>query len=311
MSIIGSVAKGIGAGVTLGGSHKLKLAQNRYQETYADYIKAHDNITAVELATNQSLTKLGQVIEDVQPALKASQRILRVRTDALAHKNSNAQTREKIAAFRASYNSAVSAGFGGLVGGGATAAGAWALVGFAGSASTGFAISGLSGAAAYNATLAWFGGGALAAGGAGMSGGMMVLGGIVAAPMIYFATKKAYAKAKETDQKNETLKFELQKINKLTPKAIDYRDAAADCLRQVDLISRNYIQALEAFERVLHPLGLLSRLKQNALRVINRAYTGDTQKTALNELRNTTNAFLENFAHSTQTKSSASDEQMF
>lgn len=72
-------------------------------------------------------------------------------------------------------------------GGGAavsTAVGAWALVGAFGAASTGTAISTLSGAAAVNATLAWFGGGSIAAGGSGMAGGAAVLGGIVAAPAL-------------------------------------------------------------------------------------------------------------------------------
>src|SRR5690606_2663934 len=51
-------------------------------------------------------------------------------------------------------------------------------------ASTGTAISTLSGAAATNATLAWLGGGSLAAGGFGMAGGMAVLGGVVAGPIL-------------------------------------------------------------------------------------------------------------------------------
>ncbi|MGV8637508.1 hypothetical protein ACV35N_36320, partial [Pseudomonas aeruginosa] len=45
-------------------------------------------------------------------------------------------------------------------------------------------ISSLGGVAATNATLAWLGAGALAAGGYGMAGGMMVLGGIVAGPAL-------------------------------------------------------------------------------------------------------------------------------
>lgn len=51
-------------------------------------------------------------------------------------------------------------------------------------ASTGTAIGTLSGAAATNATLAFFGGGSLAAGGLGMAGGMAVLGGLVAGPAL-------------------------------------------------------------------------------------------------------------------------------
>ena len=51
-------------------------------------------------------------------------------------------------------------------------------------ASTGTAIASLSGAAATNATLAFFGGGAVAYGGLGMAGGSMVLGGLVAGPAL-------------------------------------------------------------------------------------------------------------------------------
>jgi hypothetical protein len=59
-----------------------------------------------------------------------------------------------------------------------------ALVGLFGTASTGAAIGGLSGAAAWNATLAWFGGGSLAAGGGGMALGSLVLGGIAVGPAL-------------------------------------------------------------------------------------------------------------------------------
>lgn len=71
------------------------------------------------------------------------------------------------------------------VSGGALAGvGAFGAAGLLATASTGTAISTLSGVAATNATLAWFGGGALAAGGLGMAGGTIVLGGIVAAPVL-------------------------------------------------------------------------------------------------------------------------------
>ena len=66
-----------------------------------------------------------------------------------------------------------------------------------GSASTGAAIAGLSGAAATNATLAWLGGGAIAAGGGGMALGTAVLGGIVAGPALLIAGGIFDAKAKE------------------------------------------------------------------------------------------------------------------
>ena len=76
-------------------------------------------------------------------------------------------------------------GSGGVLGAGALAGlAAYGSVGLLGTASTGTAIGGLSGVAATNATLAWFGGGSLAAGGLGIAGGTAVLGGIVAAPVL-------------------------------------------------------------------------------------------------------------------------------
>jgi hypothetical protein len=53
-----------------------------------------------------------------------------------------------------------------------------------GSASTGTAIAGLSGAAAQNATLAWLGGGSIAAGGGGMALGAVALSAVAIGPAI-------------------------------------------------------------------------------------------------------------------------------
>ena len=74
-----------------------------------------------------------------------------------------------------------------LAGGGAGAASgaiAFGAVGALAAASTGTAISSLAGVAATNATLAWLGGGALAAGGGGMAVGAAVLGGVIAIPAL-------------------------------------------------------------------------------------------------------------------------------
>jgi len=94
---------------------------------------------------------------------------------------------------------------------GAAAAGYGGAIGVAtsiGAASTGTAISSLSGAAATNAMVAWFGGGAIAAGGGGMAAGVWVLGGITAFPALaiggFFAARegeKAMTKAKEHEAK--------------------------------------------------------------------------------------------------------------
>jgi len=85
----------------------------------------------------------------------------------------------------------------GAIAGGAVAFGAYGAVGTFATASTGAAISGLSGVAATNATLAFLGGGSLAAGGLGMAGGMAVLGGIVAGPALLVLGSVMGAKASE------------------------------------------------------------------------------------------------------------------
>ena len=72
----------------------------------------------------------------------------------------------------------------GAASGAITALGAYGAASALAVASTGTAISTLSGVAATNATLAFFGGGSLAAGGLGIAGGSAVLGGLVAGPAL-------------------------------------------------------------------------------------------------------------------------------
>lgn len=84
---------------------------------------------------------------------------------------------------------------GGATGGALAAFGAYNGVMLFGAASTGTAISTLSGVAATNATLAWLGGGSLAAGGYGIAGGTMVLGAVAAGPAMLVAGWYMGAKA--------------------------------------------------------------------------------------------------------------------
>ncbi len=123
-----------------------------------------------------------------------------------------------------------------LVGPGGAALGAGALAGYAtygsvgllGTASTGTAITGLSGAAAANATLAWLGGGSLAAGGAGMAAGAAVLGGIVAAPVLLIGGLVMKSKATGA---LEDAKSNLKKA-RASAKAMETAEVAADAILQ-------------------------------------------------------------------------------
>ena len=107
------------------------------------------------------------------------------------------------------------ANFAGSVAGGAIAGTAFGAYGAAQAlafASTGTAISALSGAAATNATLAFFGGGSLAAGGLGMAGGTVVLGSLVAGPALLVMGLVAGKAAKKELEKACTNRAEAVQI---------------------------------------------------------------------------------------------------
>lgn len=100
----------------------------------------------------------------------------------------------------------------GTAGGALVAFGAYGAAQALAVASTGTAIASLSGAAATNATLAFFGGGSLAAGGLGMAGGTAVLGGLVAGPALMVVGLVAGAAAKKNLDKAYTNRAEAVQL---------------------------------------------------------------------------------------------------
>lgn len=136
---------------------------------------------------------------------------------------------------------------GGTVAGGVAAFGAYGAATTFAAASTGTAISTLSGAAATNATLAFLGGGTLAAGGLGVAGGMMVLGGLVAGPALAVLGLVTGAKAAANLDKARSNLAEARKI-----------DAELAVLRKAsDAIGQRaslFEEALDRAENVMTPL---------------------------------------------------------
>ncbi len=135
-----------------------------------------------------------------------------------------------------------------LVGGTGVALGSGALAGFGAfggagmlaTASTGTAIGSLSGVAATNATLAWFGGGSLAAGGLGMAGGAAVLGGIVAGPVLAVAGGMMAAKA-------ETAKYEAEAN-------LDKAKAHKEEMKTAEIVVLETLKRVEEFISIINPL---------------------------------------------------------
>jgi hypothetical protein len=103
--------------------------------------------------------------------------------------------------------------------GAVTGAITWGAVGSLALSSTGTAISTLSGVAATDATLAWLGGGSLAASGGGVVAGVAVLGGIIAVPIVIMGgylindyAKKKYEQAKSDHEKAQIYISDLDKV---------------------------------------------------------------------------------------------------
>jgi len=141
-----------------------------------------------------------------------------------------------------------------IVGSGIAGVGAGALLSWGtyggvmalGTASTGTAIGTLSGAAATNATLAWLGGGALAAGGGGMALGTIVLGGLLAGPALLVAGGLFGAKA-NTNLNNAYSNLD---VAKKIAKEIDVAKAQVNGITEHARILKEIIEKMNSMVRL-------------------------------------------------------------
>lgn len=129
---------------------------------------------------------------------------------------------------------------GGAVVGAAIAFGAYGAVGAFGAASTGTAIATLSGAVATNTTLAFLGGGTIAAGGLGVAGGIAVLGGMVTAPALLVIGLVSDSKA--------SAKLDTAKANLAEAKTI------AEGLKNMEIMAYAISRRAQMFNRLLMKL---------------------------------------------------------
>jgi len=154
-----------------------------------------------------------------------------------------------------------------IVAAGAAALGTGALAGIAaygcasmlGTASTGTAIATLSGAAAESATLAWFGGGTLAAGEKSMAGGVLVLGGVAMGPAAAVGGSiRAHQARKRVEAARNRLEAAGHVVRELEEAAREVRkvesaalDVRAALLRMAELMD----QRLDGLQRLISSRG--------------------------------------------------------
>ncbi|MBH9553960.1 hypothetical protein [Inhella gelatinilytica] len=278
--------------VTLGGAGRLEDAKRGYEEANARLQSLIGRANACKKRINAAVVAIGSALRRTKPHLESAERMLkcRIENQRALDVAVTTQTLHKMERFNAGMNSALTVGVGTLTGG-TMAVGAWSLVTLFGSASTGAAISGLSGVAATNATLAWFGGGALAAGGAGMAGGMAVLGGIAAVPLVYFTHKKAGALENAKVKVEESIAAVLRELESL-PLRVKVVEARQ---REAERHCNEIIATITRLRRVIRPYGMFNVAKEKLLSMLGKQPYTKAQLDAMTELTEALAIFLAAF----------------
>lgn len=237
--LAGAAAVAGAAGVKKGIDAVGKNSEANRITSDANYLLAEGEHTIEmnRITTNEALEKLGagkvKLVKQLERYVEQMNQIRNIdfnEIDLAASELSNEETLRQIQSYTLTLTNllagvTLSAGSGAL-----TAFGAYSGAMAFGAASTGAAINGLTGVAATNATLAYLGGGSLAAGGYGMAGGTLVLGGLIAGPAIAvggfaldsMATKKLEnskaeaAKAKTTYKQQQIFAATLENIGTVT-----------------------------------------------------------------------------------------------
>lgn len=252
------------------GALAIKNAQSQRSEAIKRYELRREQSTAVVDSTNELLAQLGddqkQALTDVvlrmaeflrrnERQVRENERLLVDGIDATMHRVAGLTSLDiDAASWIAGAIGSVGAGLG-------AGAGVTTAAGTLGVASTGAAITGLSGAAATNATIAFLGGGSLAAGGGGMALGAAALnfvtigpGLLVAGLVTHAQGDKALSKAKEVCAKVEVGIAELDEFDgrmaAVDTRAHELRSVLGD-LRDRAVAALDILEA-EQFEAQVH-----------------------------------------------------------
>lgn len=264
--------------VTIGGHGELKKAIYEYETSYIDYACVFNAYIDDMQLINNKINELGQISFDIFYQLEKSKQLIGDRDaedDCERSVDLINQRLDKIDFLISRSNESSYTGASLLQGvgvGGLAAVGSWVFVSLVGTASTGTAIATLSGAAAYNATLAWFGGGAIAAGGGGMAAGATTLGLIFAVPVIAIATYKTHSKIPEVERKRKEVERATQKIFKTQQ---DIKKGLSEIDRQIACMVAYHKKielANQALEELIYPNGMRSKIKRNLYGLFGRDY---------------------------------------
>jgi hypothetical protein len=163
----------------------------------------------------------------------------------------------------------------------ATATSSYFLVGQFAAASTGTAISTLSGAAATNATLAWLGGGSIAAGGGGVAAGTAVMGGIIAIPALavmgilsHFSANKEIKKIKEKEEEAYKIMGQI-KGNLLAFDLLEKR--GEEIVRGIEKSMEVFDSEFKKVYKFIYPIPIISKLFKKIKKYFGSDYFNESE----------------------------------
>lgn len=255
---------GGGVGLLVSAKKRVDRARARYEARRKDYDRHEAACRTQQSDVDREVQELGKLkLAATQTLAKAAEAIRKAKVKDRQFGDRVDISEETLLKWQDAGVKAteVMLGVGGaLTSGALTAAGVYGLVGLLGAASTGTAIASLSGVAATNATLAWLGGGALAAGGGGMAAGTAVLGGVVVGPALLVSGFFAQAKASKVETEVESHLKEMAVAEAKMHLHQAYLDAvrsrAAEIFRAVGGVK----DALDAALATSEDIALIARL---------------------------------------------------
>lgn len=239
-------------------SQNTKEANQTNSNAQALYTKARNDLNDARATTDKALQTLGRkkldsLTQDIHHFVESFSQLHNVNlmeSEGLDELSKIQITPETLADMKEQSSLAIGMASGlaqGTAAGSLAAFGAYNAATLFASASTGTAISTLSGAAATNATLAFFGGGSLAAGGLGMAGGTMVLGGLIAGPALAVMGYKINAKAEENLENARSNLAQAKKIK-------EELDAASEACRAITARTDMFTKLLTRLTNIFKPL---------------------------------------------------------
>ncbi|OEJ14664.1 hypothetical protein BFL38_07420 [Brachyspira hampsonii] len=266
---IGSAAAGVGAGVK--GLMNNSEANDINSLANSTIDTAKDNLDKARQATYYSLEALGRekiYVFDVsiKRFIESFEKLKNVEiSDSVGINEINKLKFDKayfeeLKECSLQVTSMLAGGIGGVGAGALAAFGAYSATMTFAAASTGTAIASLSGVAATNATLAFLGGGSLAAGGFGMAGGMAVLGGLVAGPAL---AVMGFVALGASSKKLDDAYSNLAEANKISEELETLRVSTNFIRRRSQMFERLlirvdslYSEAIDNLEEVINQQGI-------------------------------------------------------